>query len=226
MDNGSFAHPGPRRLGEMGCLGGDNLGRGAISETCDLEAGYEVSESPTAALWRLEVLGDDGFWVDAGWWTRGRSHGSCRCNQGMTGFLIELRSSGYPEQLESKLQVGGPQERRSYLGTISATPPATDIGLKSSLDPVEAEDLGVDDFDVGSALHAPLEDAACRVQLPHTSQRPNCSALTNPTQLPRNTPLRWAAQMDAMADRHGAGTMAGEQWGYGARALGPELRRK
>ncbi|KAJ7801069.1 hypothetical protein B0H14DRAFT_3885300 [Mycena olivaceomarginata] len=102
-----------------------------------------------------------------------------------------------------------------YLGTISATPPATD-----------AEDLGVDDFDVGSALHAPLEDAACRVQLPHTSQRPNCSALTNPTQLPRNTPLRWAAQMDAMADRHGAGTMAGEQWGYGARALGPELRRK
>jgi hypothetical protein len=55
---------------------------------------------------------------------------------------------------------------------------------------------------------------------PHASQQPNCSTLTNPTQLPRRTPLRRAARAGAAADGHGAGAMAGEQWGYGARTLG------
>jgi hypothetical protein len=55
---------------------------------------------------------------------------------------------------------------------------------------------------------------------PHASQQPNCSTLTNPTQLPRRTPLRRAARAGAAADGHGAGAMAGEQWGYGTRALG------
>ncbi|KAJ7348817.1 hypothetical protein DFH08DRAFT_935866 [Mycena albidolilacea] len=156
----SFAHPGPRRLGEMGRLGGDDLGREAISP-------------------RLAI------------------------SKGMTGFLIELRSSGYPEQLGSKLQYVAEgwcrvretrtSRRRTPLRTRRRSAqlccvvwgqsgwasggtelprhnlrdPTGHRRLKSSLDPVEAEELGADDFDVGSALHASLEDAAYRVQLPH-----------------------------------------------------------
>ncbi|KAJ7891407.1 hypothetical protein B0H14DRAFT_3428706 [Mycena olivaceomarginata] len=138
----------------------------------------------------------------------------------MTSFLIELRSSGYPEQLESKLQyvAEGWCRARETRASCRRTPlrtrrgsaqpcyvvrgqsgwasggtelPRHDLRLKSSLDPVEAEELGVDDFDVGSTSHA------------HAVS----NSLTH-----RNGPN---SQMGAIADGYGAGTMAGEQWGYG-----------
>ncbi|KAJ7938659.1 hypothetical protein B0H13DRAFT_1851248 [Mycena leptocephala] len=116
--------------------------------------------------------------------------------------------------------VGGPQAGRNYLGTIFATPPATDVistdddemGLGSSLDAVRRRTL---------VWMMSTYGARC-MPSSRTSHAVSSSSrvATNPTQLPRHTPLRRAARAGAAADGHGAGAMAGEQWGYGARALG------
>ncbi|KAJ7874474.1 hypothetical protein B0H14DRAFT_3437635 [Mycena olivaceomarginata] len=145
----------------------------------------------------------------------------------MTGFLIELRSRGRTEQLESKVRhvterwvsragdfapantvADAPLFRSTrlcclgvewvslrrdgdvHLGTILAIPPATD-----------AEELDVDDIDIWSALHALLEDVACRVQL--LTRRNGPIVPQSPTRLNFHDILPFD-----------------EQWGYGARALG------
>ncbi|KAJ7108894.1 hypothetical protein C8R43DRAFT_962831 [Mycena crocata] len=88
----------------------------------------------------------------------------------------------------------------SHLGTIFSTPLAIDATS------VDYDEMG---------LHSSLDTGSTS----HASQQPNCSTLTNPTRLPRHTPLRRAARAGAAVDEHGAGAIAGEQWGYGARAL-------
>ncbi|KAJ7867631.1 hypothetical protein B0H13DRAFT_2065102 [Mycena leptocephala] len=117
------------------------------------------------------------------------------CTQDMTGFLIQPRAAapsnsslslgtlprggcrahaehrgGHAAVLLNPVMLlgggmGGPQAGRSYLGTIFSTPPATDVtsadddkmGLDNSLDAMRRRSL--------AALHALLEDVACRVQL-------------------------------------------------------------
>jgi hypothetical protein len=112
----------------------------------------------------------------------------------MTGFFIEPRSRGRTEQLESKLRhvtegwvsrAGDfaspdtvtdtplfPTCAHSYLGTIFATPPPKgvicadddEMGLGSSCNAVRRRTL-VWMMPTYGALHALLEDIACRVEL-------------------------------------------------------------
>ncbi|KAJ7803693.1 hypothetical protein B0H13DRAFT_2388861 [Mycena leptocephala] len=95
-----------------------------------------------------------------------------------------------------------------YLDTILTIPPATDVTSAGD------DEMGLDS-DSDAAV---LEDVACRVQ--PLTRRNSLIIPYSLTRLKLHDTLSFDAREGAAVDGHGAGAMAGELWGYGARALG------